>query len=61
MNMQGIALETPQTAEVIIANFIKQLESSPFFNNVLLASSSDTEIDSKKAVEFEINCGLGKR
>jgi hypothetical protein len=27
----------------------------------LLASSSDTEIDSKKAVEFEINCGLGKR
>jgi Tfp pilus assembly protein PilN len=60
MSMQGIALETPQTAEVIIANFIKQLESSPFFNNVLLASSSDTEIDSKKAVEFEINCGLGK-
>lgn len=58
LRMGGIILETSESSEVTLANFIKALEDSPFFNNVYLVSSQDTDVSGKQALEFEISCKL---
>jgi len=58
MRIRGITLETKETAEVSLAGFIKLLEDSPLFNNVLLDSSEDVIALDREAVEFQINCSL---
>ena len=60
MEIEGIVLETNETAEVTLANFIKTLEDSDFFNSFLLDSTQDVEISKRKALEFKISCKLGK-
>lgn len=61
LKMEGVILETTEIAEVTLARFIKALEDSPFFNNVHLVSSQDTDISGRAALRFEISCKLGKR
>lgn len=60
MSMEGVIFESGQAAEVVLAGFIKELEDSAFFNHVLLDSAQDIMVSKKQAVEFKINCGLGK-
>lgn len=60
LEMVGVILETTDSAEVTLANFIKALEDSPFFNNVNLISSQDTEKLGRGALEFNISCNLNK-
>lgn len=61
LKMEGVILETVETAEATLTKFIKTLEDSPFFNNVYLISSQDTSISGRQALKFEISCKLGKR
>lgn len=58
LEMKGVVLETTEMAEVTLAEFIKALEDSQSFNNVLLVSSQDAEISGRQALEFEISCKL---
>ena len=58
--IDGIAFEMGDIGEVIISKFIKSLEDSILFHNVLLESTQDVEVSKKKALEFEISCNLGK-
>jgi len=56
--IKGITLETKDTAEVSLAGFIKSMEDSSLFNNVLLDSSKDVIVSERDAVEFQISCDL---
>jgi len=60
MSMEGIVLETSETAEVTLAKFIRVLEDSEFFHNVLLDSTEDVQVSKRQALEFKISCNLGK-
>ena len=60
MSMEGIVLETSELAEITLSKFIKALEGAAFFHYVLLDSTQDMEISGRQALEFKINCGLGK-
>ena len=58
--MDGIAFEKSDIGEVIISKFIKSLEDSTLFHNVLLESTQDVKVSKNKALEFKISCDLGK-
>jgi len=58
--MDGIAFEKSDIGEVIILKFIKSLEDSTLFHNVLLESTQDVKVSKNKALEFKISCDLGK-
>ncbi len=60
MYMEGIVFETNETAEVTLAKFIRVLEDSEFFHNVMLDSTKDIEVSKKQALEFQVSCSLGK-
>lgn len=60
IKIDGIAFEKGDIGEVILSKFIKSLEDSTLFHNVLLESSQDVTVSKKKALEFEISCNLGK-
>ena len=59
MDMGGIVLETDETAEVTLSKFIRVLEDSEFFHNVMLNSTKDVKVSKKQALEFQISCNLG--
>ena len=61
MDMGGIVLETDETAEVTLSRFIRVLEDSEFFHNVMLNSTKDVKVSKKQALEFQISCSLGKK
>ncbi len=60
LNIEGIVLETSELAEITLSKFMKSLEDSIFFHDVLLGSTQDVEISGRQALEFKINCGLGR-
>ncbi len=60
MSMEGIVVETSELAEITLSKFIKSLEDSIFFHDVLLGSTQDVEISGRQALEFKISCGLGR-
>jgi len=61
LQLEGVIIETGETGEVVIAEFIRALEDSDLFNNVLLSSTQDIKISRKQAMEFKISCKLGSR
>ncbi|NQT90781.1 MAG: pilus assembly protein PilM [Candidatus Omnitrophica bacterium] len=58
--VKGVVFETAQGAETTLAEFMKALERSPFFNDVTLDSSRDTNMSGRKAMEFRLSCQLEK-
>jgi len=59
LQLEGVIIETGETGEMVITEFIRALEDSDLFNNVLLSSTQDIKISRRQAMEFKISCKLG--
>lgn len=60
MSIEGVVLETSELAEITLSKFMRSLEDSVFFHDVLLDSTQDMVISSRQALEFRIHCALGR-
>ena len=60
IKFNGVVYLTSEVGEVILTDFMEEMERSPYFKDINLESSQKSVIDNKKVALFNISCNIQK-
>ena len=58
IKLTGIVFLGTNIGEVVLTDFMKEMERSPYFKRVILESSRKVVTEEKKAISFIISCTI---